>query len=89
MEKVKVHPHALIHGLSEQDVIDAWESGGPRMPRRTPSEEEVVGIGWTRDGRAVQFVAVVIPVGALIIHALTPPTRSVMRELGVVTRERW
>ena len=88
MGSVWVHPNALIHGLTERDILDAWNGGGPRMPRCTLSEEETVGVGWTRYGKAVQLVAITSPVGALIVHALPSPTRNVMKELGCFTCER-
>lgn len=88
MNELVIHPLALVHGLSEEDLRDAWESGGPRMPRTSPNEDEVVAIGWTRDGRAVQMVGVVKEFGTLIIHGLEPPTDNVLNELGLGERQR-
>lgn len=83
MDEIMIHPHALVHGLSEDDVIDAWMSGGPRMPRSSPNEDEVVVVGWTRDERVVQMVGVIKEFGTLVIHALEPPTDNVLKELGI------
>ena len=83
MDDVVIHPHAMAHGLTEDELRHAWRSGGPRMPRTSPNEDEVVAIGWTRDGRAVQMVGIVKDFGTLIIHGLEPPTEKVLKELGL------
>ena len=88
MDQIFIHPHAMVHGLTENELRDAWESGGPRMPRSSPHEDEVVAIGWTRDGRAIQMVGVVKDFGVLIIHGMEPPTERIMKELGIKKERR-
>lgn len=87
MIEVMVHPHALKHGATEADVRYAWENFIRRRHRRVPHEDQIVAIGVDSQGKLLQMVGVLGAQGVLIYHALTPPTASVMRELGLARRK--
>lgn len=83
-ESVFVHPHALKHGISEDEIRHAWNNFVRSQQRRAPNEEQVVRIGYGRTTEtAIQMIGVAGVSGILIIHALTPPQRNVIKELGL------
>lgn len=86
MNGVEIHPHALKHGLSEEDVLFAWEHFVRRQHRRTPNEDQIAAVGYDRSGRMVQMVGIEKPFGVLVYHAMTPPTTKVLIELGLARR---
>lgn len=83
MNEVMVHPHALKHGLREDEILFAWENFLVRQNRASPREDEVVCIGITRDGHDVQMIGVIGQMGTLIVHAMHPVTEKVRREVGI------
>lgn len=80
---VIVAEHALKHGLTEVEVLHAWENYVKMQQRPAPDEEYVAAIGYTQAGDTIQMVAVMVEDGYLIIHAMAPPTTKVLRELGM------
>ena len=80
---VMVAEHALKHGLTESEILHAWENYVKMQQRPAPSEEYVAAIGCTQSGDMAQMVAVIVEDGYLIIHAMTPPTTKVLKELGM------
>ena len=80
---VLVAEHALKHGLSEKDILHAWENYVRMQQRPAPNEEYLAAIGYTQSGELVQMVAVIVEDGHLIIHAMAPPTKNVLKELGM------
>lgn len=84
MADVYVHPHALKHGLSEDEILYAWSNFVKNQYRETPHEDQCVRIGYgSSTSGAIQMVGVVKSFGTLIIHAMTPPQASVLDELGI------
>ena len=75
--------HALKHGLTECEILYAWGNYVRMQQRPAPDEEYVAAVGCTQAGDMVQMVAVIVEDGRLIIHAMTPPTSKVLRELGM------
>lgn len=75
-----IHPHALVHGLSAEDVAYAWDNyhtGAVRVPG-----ELEVRIGFDTAGREVEMVGSLLAGGDwLVFHAMTPPTKKVRREI--------
>ena len=75
--------------LSERDVRRAWanvflvqERDGGGLPCAT-----LVALGTDARGRLVEMVAVTLEDGAtMIYHAMTPPTKRVLRELRRLLR---
>lgn len=58
MNDVFVHEHALVHGLTEQQVLHAWRNA-VAVARRACSNGEVVfvAIGFDQHGRSIEVVA--------------------------------
>lgn len=83
MFEVVVHPHALKHGISEEDVLYAWNNFVRKQRRSSPREDEIVVIGATKDGRLIQLVGKDLGLVHLIFHALIPPSEKVMKEVGL------
>ncbi|WP_302962434.1 hypothetical protein [uncultured Adlercreutzia sp.] len=87
MIEIVVHDHALKHGLTREEIGFAWRGFICQRHRRTPHSDQVVTVGVTQEGVIVEMVAVERGNELLIYHALTPPTKSVLRELGLVRRQ--
>lgn len=84
IDSVFVHPHALKHGVAEDDVRHAWSNFVRSQQRSAPKEEQIVRIGYgLTTETAIQMIGVVGESGVLIIHAMTPPQESIIRELGL------
>ena len=83
MFEVVVHSHALKHGISESDILYAWENFIAKQRRTAPREEEIVAIGTTPDGALVQLIGKDLGCVHLIFHAMVPPSEKVLRELGL------
>lgn len=82
MIEIYVHPHALKHGLSEDEIKFAWSNYVRSQPRSAPNEDHEVRIGFgKKTPRAIQMIGVVKDYGVLIYHAMTPPQSSVESEL--------
>lgn len=87
MIEIVVHEHALKHGLSREEIEFAWEGFICQRHRCTPHSDQVVAVGVTQEGVMVEMVAVEKADVLLIYHAFTPPTKSVLRELGLARRQ--
>lgn len=72
--------------LTEDDVRTAWEEAVVSAPRVEKDPDEYVSTGFDGKGRAIEMVAVRKGARWLIYHAMTPPTRRVLRELGQLER---
>ncbi len=84
---VLVHPHALKHGLAEDEILYAWGNFVKSQQRETPNEDQCVRVGYGRSTpSAIQMVGVEKPFGTLIVHAMTPPQVRVLDELGIPRR---
>ena len=80
MFDIEVHRHALKHGLTRESILYAWENFARKQPRGIDSW---LAIGFDRYGREIEMVAIVQSDGTvLIIHAMSPATQSMKRELG-------
>lgn len=86
MEEVVIDRHALKHGLGAEDIEYAWEHFVRRQHRGAPNEGEVAVVGYDRKGRLVQLVAYRAEACVVIFHAMTPPTKKLMAEVGLVRR---
>ena len=85
MNEVVVHPRVMERHpeLSEDDVREAWDNY-VCMARR--DNDQVLTLGFDAKSRAVEMVAKESSGDFLIYHAMTPPTRKAMIELGLVRR---
>jgi hypothetical protein len=88
--KIIVLSHALKHGLSEKEVAYAWQS--PILCRKRQSKDEPprwIAIGTLPDGRMAELVAVEDITGTWhVFHAMTPPTKKFIKELGLKGEKR-
>ena len=87
MIEIAVHPHALKHGLIKEEIEFAWNNFIRQRHRQTPHSDQVIAVGATRAGLVVEMVAVEMSEELLIYHAVTPPTESILRELGLARRK--
>jgi len=79
MDLIRIHPHALKHDLSQEEISFAW--------KRPRGDDCWVTIGFTGTGREVEMVGIILADGTtLIIHALSPATERMKRELGLGRR---
>lgn len=84
MDEIIVHPHSLKHGLSEDEVVHAWNNFARRRPR---GEDYLVALGFDSKGREVELVAAVLADGSLLLfHAKVPATKKFKKELGYARR---
>ncbi len=73
--------------LSEDDVLDAWDSCFRSVPRLDRNPDEHIAIGSDSKGRLIEMIAKRTDIGIWIIyHAFTPPTTKALRELGMMRR---
>ena len=87
MDDAYVHPHALKHGIPEDEILHAWSNFVRSQQREAPDEEQCVRIGYgRRSSLGIQMIGIVKPFGTLIVHAMTPPQGSVLEELGIPRR---
>lgn len=85
-EDVFIDDHALKHGIEQEDIEYAWEHFAALRHRGSPRDGEIVLVGPDRSGRPMQVIAVETSFGVLIYHALRPPQRSTLKELGIDVR---
>ena len=83
---VYVDEHAYKHGLTEEQILYAWENFIKKLYRGAPNEGEIVCVGYDKNGVMMQLVAVEKSFGVLIYHAMTPPTQNALKELGLLKR---
>jgi len=83
MNDLYIHPHAYKHGLSESDVFYAWKNFLRKQHRKSPEEDTILTVGYNKSGKLIQMVGRQTQDGILIYHAMSPPTRSVLIELGL------
>lgn len=84
---MRVMVHKRIHErhpeLLDEDVLTAYRNSLRYAQRADKDEIEFAGIGTDGRGRLVEYVAVVLPEGRLLIyHAQTPPAKGMLEELG-------
>jgi len=86
VQSVIVHPRVSVRhpDISCDDVLVAWDTclrSGLRG-NRTPDEQIAVGLDGA--GRLIEMVAVRLEFDSwLIYHAMTPPSRKTLEELGL------
>ena len=89
MGSIFVHPHALKHGLTEDEVLWAWSNFVKSQQRSTPNEDQCIRVGYGKTTpNAIQMIGITKPYGTLVIHAMTPPQATILDELGIPRRQR-
>lgn len=90
---VEVHPRIKKRhpDLAEQDVLDAWESCFRSVPRLDRVPHEYIAVGADRKGRLIEMVVLRSSSKSwLVYHAMTPPSKKTLTELGFADgRSRW
>ena len=89
MDALIIDEHALKHGLDPEDIEHAWFNFIAKAYRGAPNEGEAIAIGYDSRGRLVELVGAQRPFGTIVFHAMTPPTRNVMREPGMERDRPW
>lgn len=85
-----MHEHALMHGLSEEQVLHAWRNAVSVARRGCESGEvDFVAIGFDQHGRAIEMTGRIKSFGVLIFHANTPSTTRALKELGLGGGRSW
>ena len=79
---VFIDEHAFKHGLSPEDIEFAWTHFVLKKYRGKPDEGQIAAIGFDKSGRLIEMVAAERPAGTLFYHAMQPPTRRMLVELG-------
>lgn len=88
MVEVYVDEHAFKHGISYVEIVHAWNNLVAIRHRGSPCEGEIIAIGLSLTGDAIELVTSMKQQGVLIYHAMKPPTEKALRELGYVRRKR-
>ena len=81
---VRIHRNAVKHGLTEAEVAYAWENP-LRLRQRYGTDDPPlwIAVGTLPDGRFAELVAFMdIEAVWCVFHAMTPPTKKFLRELG-------
>ena len=86
MENVYVHPHALKHGLTEEEILYAWDNYISKRRRHIPNTDQIIAVGFDRAGHFVQMVGITKKDGVMVYHAMTPPTARFLAETGLVRK---
>lgn len=88
MRPVTIHPHARKHGLSNEDIAHAWRNAFAWMRRdRDDGATDYLLIGTDRNGRPVELIArSCAEIGYIVFHAIAPPTRRFLDEMGLGRR---
>lgn len=88
MGEVEVDPHALKHGLTTDEVRYAWETPIACRSRSGVDDPPIyIAIGILPDGCMAELVALESSRGTWVVfHAMVPPTKKFLRELGMNKR---
>ena len=82
---LRIHEHALKHGLNDRQIAHAWSNLVRSRRRHGADDPEVwIGIGILPDGNLAELVAFLDAEGIwCVFHAMMPPTAKVLNELGL------
>lgn len=86
---VIIHPRVSERhpGLTDGDVLSAWENQYRSVSRDTDAGARHVAVGYDSKGRVIEMVAVELEGGNwLVYHAMTPPSAKTHVELGMGRR---
>jgi hypothetical protein len=91
VEEANVHPrvHQRHPEITDNDVLDAWVHCILSRPRLDKDPNEYLAVGVDANGRLIELAALR---GAdnvwIIFHAMTPPTKKTLKELGLSDRRQ-
>lgn len=81
MNLLRIHQHARKHGLDNEDITYAWHNF---VRKRQRGDDCWVAVGFDRAGHEIELVGILLADGSiLIIHALSPATEKIKRELNL------
>ena len=89
MNEPIIDEHALKHGLSPDDIAYAWLNFAAKVYRGAPNEGEAIALGYDRAGRPIEMVGIERAFWTVVFHAISPPTKNALRELGLVGGRKW
>ena len=83
MYEVVVLARALKHGLTEEQILQAWRNhiGSVLWIDRSDGRVDCKTVGFSDSGIAIELVARCTETGFTIYHAMTPPTKRMIKEL--------
>ncbi len=86
--EILVHPRIMEKHpeISENDVICAWNNFARMQHRSEPNSKHAAAVGFDGKGRLLEMVAVFDGKDYLVYHAMTPPTKKMLAELGINRR---
>ncbi len=86
MDLYDIHSHAYKHHISERDIRHAWRNGFAWGRRdRAGGGIDYLVVGQDTRGRLIEILARLTPKGYVAFHALTPPTKKTLLELGLIS----
>lgn len=85
MGDTEADAHTLKHGLTEDEIRQAWDTPIACRQRNREDDPPIwIAIGVLPDGRMAELIALENSSGQwVVLHAMTPPTKKFMRELGM------
>ena len=89
MDEAIVHPRVQERHpeLQSADVLSAWANAIATRSRIDDGTDRLVALGTDGNGRLVEMVANRLKDGTWVVfHAMTPPSRNTLVELGMVRR---
>lgn len=86
MVEVYVDEHAFKRGVTYDEIVHAWNNLAAMRHRSSPHKGEIIAVGFSAAGDAIELVALMKQQGVLIYHAMKPPTEKVLKELRLVRR---
>ena len=88
VELIGIHPHAYKHGLTSDEIEHAWRNAFEQARRdRADGRVDYLLVGLDQKGRLIELIARCCGKDQYIIfHAITPPTRKFLLEMGLSGR---
>lgn len=89
MAEIKVHPrvHRRHPEIDDEDVRSAWRNAIRFVLRQLNEKDHYLVIGQGTSGRVIEIVAAREDDGSvLVFHAMTPPSKKTLSELGFIRR---
>lgn len=86
MEQVLVHERVVTRHpeVTEADVQHAWRNAFVLLERVGSPQVTLIALGADDNGRVLEMVGTRTIGGSILInHALTPPTRAFLHEIGL------
>jgi hypothetical protein len=83
--EIYVHPRIKERhpNISDDDVLTAMSNFVRMRNRKAPDNEQFIAVGFDRKGRLLEMVGIINGKERLIYHAMTPPTKKMLAELGL------